>query len=551
MSRNRSTRRWLLRALALTAITSGLAAASSAVVTAQDRGGDLCTPPQRQHVLRYLQPSPALVEAGRQAYTTSCASCHGGAGNGDGAQAARLDSRPAPFSGLKNTATPALYTALTSGHTSVEVAPLPSDARWAIAHFIRADLLPAEKLAASTPDDFSAACANIVPPESVICKPEVKKDLQSKLAFDQALLDKGKAAYNANCSSCHGEKGLGDGAASVALNPKPRNFAQDQFKAGSSAFAIFNTLAKGLQGTSMPAFDNLPEEDRWAITHYVRESLMPKERREDATPEQIQGICVELSRPPKSPEIPIEIAMQALVEDQADAMKRRHADYGPVRLNNEGDERLGQAVYNVMCQSCHGDKAGGAEVGRYGRFPFVTVSTRALDNQAAGGTWREFAQRLVSVHYTVPEMIYAGALSDQDLKSLQAFMGKGLTRTAPIESDEPRTTPVALLSASQERELLFYAGAVYRLDHPAAGGEAKLSRIDSWSAFRQLYTGPTALPEADPAEGLEIQAYNKLDCLREADEFGNRTFCTSTSGAREITVRIQLRGAAAAEPTPN
>jgi hypothetical protein len=38
------------------------------------------------------------------------------------------------------------------------------------------------------------------------------------------LLQKGKELFQANCSSCHGDNGEGNGSAAATLNPKPRNF---------------------------------------------------------------------------------------------------------------------------------------------------------------------------------------------------------------------------------------------------------------------------------------------------------------------------------------
>lgn len=89
-----------------------------------------------------------------------------------------------------------------------------------------------------------------------------------------ALLDKGKAAYTTNCVPCHGEKGEGNGPAAVAINPKPRNFNTDPFKQGDKPEQIFETLAKGVPGTTMVAFTALSEEDRWALSYYVQ-SMRP------------------------------------------------------------------------------------------------------------------------------------------------------------------------------------------------------------------------------------------------------------------------------------
>lgn len=84
-----------------------------------------------------------------------------------------------------------------------------------------------------------------------------------------ALLAKGKAAFTTNCALCHGEKGDGNGPAGMALNPKPRNFAKDNFKAGTKVDQVFNTITKGLPGTLMTAYGHISEEERWALAYYV------------------------------------------------------------------------------------------------------------------------------------------------------------------------------------------------------------------------------------------------------------------------------------------
>lgn len=83
------------------------------------------------------------------------------------------------------------------------------------------------------------------------------------------LLAKGKAAFTTNCATCHGDKGDGNGPAAVALNPKPRNFAKDTFKAGMKVEQVFDTITKGLPGTLMTPYGHIAEQDRWALAYYV------------------------------------------------------------------------------------------------------------------------------------------------------------------------------------------------------------------------------------------------------------------------------------------
>jgi len=83
------------------------------------------------------------------------------------------------------------------------------------------------------------------------------------------LLKKGSAAFTANCVTCHGEKGDGLGDAGKYMSPHPRNFATDKFKSGDKVTDLFKTITKGLDGTAMAGFPDLPEADRWGLAYYV------------------------------------------------------------------------------------------------------------------------------------------------------------------------------------------------------------------------------------------------------------------------------------------
>ncbi|MBI3636331.1 MAG: c-type cytochrome, partial [Candidatus Rokubacteria bacterium] len=96
-------------------------------------------------------------------------------------------------------------------------------------------------------------------------------------AFAQAGdANAGKAVYERKCLLCHGEKGDGKGAATELLVPRPRDFTSGVYKIRSTANKvptdqdIFDVIRYGMPGTSMPAWEVLPEKDRWNLVAYLK-----------------------------------------------------------------------------------------------------------------------------------------------------------------------------------------------------------------------------------------------------------------------------------------
>jgi len=82
-------------------------------------------------------------------------------------------------------------------------------------------------------------------------------------------LDKAKPLFAQNCASCHGESGKGDGPAAQSLQPPPVSFFNEQRIAGLSPFQVFNSIRLGIEGTAMPAFSQLSDQEVWALSFYV------------------------------------------------------------------------------------------------------------------------------------------------------------------------------------------------------------------------------------------------------------------------------------------
>lgn len=79
----------------------------------------------------------------------------------------------------------------------------------------------------------------------------------------------GARLYAAQCASCHGESGAGDGVAAAGLDPAPIAFTDAERAASRSVLALYQVISQGVEGTSMPAFEALSDDERWALAFFV------------------------------------------------------------------------------------------------------------------------------------------------------------------------------------------------------------------------------------------------------------------------------------------
>jgi cytochrome c oxidase cbb3-type subunit 2 len=87
----------------------------------------------------------------------------------------------------------------------------------------------------------------------------------------------GKEVYERRCLGCHGEKGDGNGPAATFLyNQRPRDFNSAVFKFRLTSEPVptdgdlLRTISRGVRGTAMPAWYELPLNDRLAVIQYIK-----------------------------------------------------------------------------------------------------------------------------------------------------------------------------------------------------------------------------------------------------------------------------------------
>lgn len=82
-------------------------------------------------------------------------------------------------------------------------------------------------------------------------------------------LKRGASLFQAQCASCHGAAGGGNGPLAAKLDPQPIAFTDRERARSRSLMALFQVVSQGVTGTSMQSFAAMPDEDRWALAFFA------------------------------------------------------------------------------------------------------------------------------------------------------------------------------------------------------------------------------------------------------------------------------------------
>ncbi|KAA3604939.1 MAG: hypothetical protein DWQ01_20255 [Planctomycetota bacterium] len=98
-----------------------------------------------------------------------------------------------------------------------------------------------------------------------------------EIAVTDESIARGQTVYmEKGCHECHGNTGRGEGSSAGSLRDDwgypidPRDFSTGKFRAGSSGRDIYMRIKGGVSGTPMPAYEDMPNEDLWALVHFVQ-----------------------------------------------------------------------------------------------------------------------------------------------------------------------------------------------------------------------------------------------------------------------------------------
>jgi mono/diheme cytochrome c family protein len=89
---------------------------------------------------------------------------------------------------------------------------------------------------------------------------------------DDRSLAIGHDIYTADCESCHGESGHGDGPAGLRLVPRPADLRIHTAPGVHTDGELFYWVSYGFPGSAMPAWKNLglTDEQIWSVINYAR-----------------------------------------------------------------------------------------------------------------------------------------------------------------------------------------------------------------------------------------------------------------------------------------
>lgn len=270
-------------------------------------------------------------------------------------------------------------------------------------------------------------------------QPQMLDDTEISLA----TLQRGQAVYQERCVQCHGVSGDGNGPAAHYMYPRPRDYRRGLFKFTSTPYGsrplksdLLRTVRLGIRGTSMPAFNLLPEADQAAVVDYV---IMLSRRGE--LEEQLY-LTAESEE-----EIDPEVVKEDLVPivtgrwNEADASEVRPLTLPP-KFTEEHVTRGRQAFLTKGCSKCHGDDGRGQTAENRGDdvWGFPTRAADLTSGMLHGGPRPvDVYQRIYNGINGTPMPGFANALKDEPdtLWDLVAYVMHVSSRRRAGESPDP------------------------------------------------------------------------------------------------------------------
>ncbi|HXQ08806.1 MAG TPA: cbb3-type cytochrome c oxidase subunit II [Bradyrhizobium sp.] len=288
------------------------------------------------------------------------------------------------------------------------------------------------------------------------------------LPRSQEWIDYGKEVYERRCVGCHGVKGDGNGPAATFLyNQRPRNFTLAVFKFRLTKEPVptdgdlLRTITRGVRGTAMPPWYDLPLTDRIAVIQYIKHDLAV-DRSDPAKPyaffsEEPPTAPLYIGRPPAP--------SQAVVAHGKDVWE------------------------SAKCWECHGRTGKGdgeKAAGLKDDFGFPIRPADLTSGQFKSGAAVEDIFRTISTGLSgTPMPTYKDSFSDQDRWALAYYI---LSLSAFRDPLTGELLPISATDRAALDDPKFVADSVENAYVP--GGGANQSSAASGTALAQQQVAP-------------------------------------------------------------
>jgi mono/diheme cytochrome c family protein len=241
----------------------------------------------------FMMPSVAAdASRGRQIYARVCSVCHGDRGTGSMWASANLRPAPRDFASPQSKAEltrDRMMASVTGGRPGTAMAAygnkLSQEEIGAVVDYIRGSVMRVDATAGISGTHArgepapAAAAAKPAASAAAPVMADMKMPLPNGLHGNVAA---GGKFYDANCATCHGVKGDGQGPRAYFINPKPRVFTSAESRALLSRPAIYAGVSAGKRGTEMPAWDKVLTPQQMAdVSEYVFRSFIQPGVRSD------------------------------------------------------------------------------------------------------------------------------------------------------------------------------------------------------------------------------------------------------------------------------
>lgn len=222
----------------------------------------------------------AAEDRGALLYHNYCSVCHGDRGDGRSRASGSLSTAPRDFTSAASRQAltrERIVLAITHGRpgtamvgwkTQLAEADIAVLAEHVLERFVRgAAAQPAPGISGTRAHGGRAVDAASTP-----ATVDMTAGLPNGLKGDA---QRGGVFYKANCSTCHGLAGDGQGPRAYFIRPRPRDFTAAASRARFNRLALYVAVAEGRLGTEMPAWRQVATPQQMAdVSEYVFQAFI-------------------------------------------------------------------------------------------------------------------------------------------------------------------------------------------------------------------------------------------------------------------------------------